>query len=68
MSQDAMSRLAQHNAGKTRSTKAFCPWEVVYSKEYPTRDEARKQERYLKSAAGRRWRSKNIKWPSSSTG
>ena len=54
-------RIDQHNAGKTKSTKAFIPWKVVYTEEYKTRIEARNREKYLKSAAGRRWRKINIR-------
>ncbi len=54
-------RLKQHNSKKTRSTKAFVPWEVVHVEKYLTRTEAREREKYLKSAAGRRWRKSNIR-------
>ncbi len=49
-------RIIEHNNCKVQSTKAYVPWEVVYVEEYPTRQEARKREKYLKTAAGRRWR------------
>ncbi|MEM7379967.1 MAG: GIY-YIG nuclease family protein [Bacteroidota bacterium] len=61
MSGDAEVRLAEHNAGKTTSTRQFIPWKLVLVESYKTRVEARKREKYLKSAAGRRWRKKNIK-------
>ncbi len=48
-------RLKEHNAGKTKSTKAFTPWRIVYTEEFDTREEARDREKYLKTAAGRRW-------------
>ncbi|WP_340075493.1 GIY-YIG nuclease family protein [Leptobacterium sp. I13] len=60
-------RLKQHNAGKTTSTKAFIPWEIVHTEVYDTAELARNREKYLKSAAGRRWRKDNIR-PRSSTG
>ena len=60
ISNNLNKRIIQHNSGKTRSTKAFIPWKVVYIEEYKTRIEARKREKYLKSAAGRRWRKINI--------
>ncbi|MEM0519188.1 MULTISPECIES: GIY-YIG nuclease family protein [Aequorivita] len=53
-------RLRQHNSGKTQSTKAFMPWIIIHKEEYLTREEARDRERYLKSAAGRRWRRKHL--------
>jgi len=48
-------RLGEHNAGKTKSTKAFVPWKIVYHESYTSYEEARKREKYLKSAAGRRF-------------
>lgn len=51
---DLKIRLNEHNLGKTKSTKAYKPWEIIYYEEVLTRVEARKREKYLKSAAGRR--------------
>jgi putative endonuclease len=48
-------RLKQHNSGTTQSIKKYIPFELVYSEEFLTRDEAIKREKYFKSAAGRRF-------------
>ncbi len=48
-------RLSDHNAGKTKSTKGFRPWEIVYFESFDTRQDAIKRERYFKTAAGRRY-------------
>ena len=53
-------RLAEHNSGKTQSTKPFIPWEIVYQERYSSYEEARKREKYLKSAAGRRFLKKKL--------
>ena len=53
-------RLKAHNSGNVRSTKAYLPWEVIHKEEFVTRIEARQREKYLKSAAGRRWRKNNM--------
>ena len=53
-------RLKQHNSKKVKSTKAFAPWEIIHFEKFETRIEARKREKYLKSAAGRRWRKNNL--------
>ena len=50
---DVDKRLAQHNKGENRSTKGFRPWKLVFQKSFPTREEARKYEVYLKSGSGR---------------
>ena len=53
---DVAKRVEQHNQGQTKSTKRLSgEWHLVYSEEYDTRDEALKREKYLKSAAGRRF-------------
>ncbi|MBK8882532.1 MAG: GIY-YIG nuclease family protein [Bacteroidales bacterium] len=54
------SRLAEHNAGKTKSTKHYVPWEIVYYESFDSKDEAISRERYFKSAAGRRYLKKFI--------
>jgi putative endonuclease len=53
--EDISKRLAQHNAGKTKSIKAYTPFVVVYYEQFSTREEAIRRERYFKSAAGRRF-------------
>ncbi|MDA0779484.1 MAG: GIY-YIG nuclease family protein [Bacteroidetes bacterium] len=66
MSKNVFQRLITHNKGQVRSTKSYVPWKVVHTETHATQVDARKREKYLKSAAGRRWR-KNI-WGCSSVG
>jgi putative endonuclease len=47
-------RLASHNAGRVRSTKAGRPWVRVILETHMDRTMAEKRERYLKSGWGRR--------------
>jgi len=47
-------RLGEHNAGHTKSTRNQ-KWKIVYQEVYADRNSARKREKYLKSAAGRRY-------------
>ncbi|MGO3181492.1 MAG: GIY-YIG nuclease family protein [Aequorivita sp.] len=63
MTIDWEGRLKEHNSGKTQSTKPFIPWLIIHTEHYLTRSEAREREKYLKSAAGRRWRKQHIQWP-----
>ncbi len=56
LSQDAEKRLKEHNAGRVKSTKPKRPWSILYKESCATRIDARKREKYLKSAAGRRFR------------
>ena len=60
MTSDLDKRVNTHNSKRVKSTKAFVPWNLIHFEEFETRIEARKRERYLKSAAGRRWRKQNL--------
>ncbi|MGA7839230.1 MAG: GIY-YIG nuclease family protein [Ignavibacteriaceae bacterium] len=42
-------RLAEHNSGRTRSTKAYRPWKIVYIEKFRTETEAYKREKEIKS-------------------
>ena len=53
-------RLAQHNDSNSFYTKRYVPWFVIYKEEYENRVEARTREKYLKSAAGRKFLRKNV--------
>jgi putative endonuclease len=53
---DIKRRLYEHNySGKSVYTKRYRPWIIIYQEEYNNLMEARKREKYLKSAAGRRF-------------
>ena len=60
MPKDVNRRLRQHNSGMVQSTKAFKPWELIYTEKFNSRVETRKREKYLKTAAGRWWRKQNL--------
>ncbi len=60
MTQNVSERLKKHNNGNVTSTKAFIPWKVVLVETHTDRGSARNREKYLKSAAGRKWRKENI--------
>jgi len=48
-SADAQKRLTEHNYGKVKSTKAFVPWEIVYTEFFESKSEAFKREMQIKS-------------------
>lgn len=50
MTSDVQQRLAEHNAGKTKSTKGYL---ILFTEEFETRSEARARKVYLKSGVGR---------------
>jgi len=47
------NRLNEHYSGKTKSTKPFKPWKVIFFEECETRIKARLREKYYKSGVGR---------------
>ena len=42
-------RVKRHNSGKSKYTKPFKPWILVYHEKFETRSEAIQREKYLKS-------------------
>lgn len=63
--QDVKTRLNQHNSGKTKSTKPFKPWRLLFSEEFDSKEEALKREKWLKSGIDREYIKE--KWLRSST-
>ena len=63
-------RIIEHNTGKTKSTKGFKPWKLVYLEIFDSRSEAVLREKYFKTGSGREFlKEKIIKyWLRSSTG
>jgi putative endonuclease len=55
ISKDVNIRLAEHNSGRNRYTKAHMPWAIEYVEQHEGWQQAREREKYLKSAAGKRW-------------
>jgi len=50
--QDAEKRLNEHNTRKRTWTGRFRPWELIHAEEFPTRSDAIKREKELKSKTG----------------
>ncbi len=46
---DLAARLSYHNANYSLALKNRGPWKLVYKEEYPTRAEAVRRERQIKS-------------------
>lgn len=60
---DLDKRLEEHNSGKSYFTRRYLPWLVVYNEEFENLIDARKREKYFKTAAGCRYIKKSIKIP-----
>ena len=48
------NRLNSHNAGDVISTKAYKPWEIVYTEKYNNKHDAYRREMQIKSYKGGR--------------
>ena len=46
-------RLANHNTGKVRSTKAYKHWKIIYRESFENKSEAFNREKQIKSYKGR---------------
>jgi putative endonuclease len=53
MTANVTKRVDEHNAGRTKSTKGYKPWDLVFIEVYPSRSEARIREKYLKGGSGK---------------
>ena len=49
MTDSTVKRLLQHNAGKTRSTKPFRPFDIIYTENFDSKIECRKRELSIKN-------------------
>ena len=52
-SSNVEKRLADHNNGRTKSTKPFRPWKLLFIESFETKIEALQREKFLKSGQGR---------------
>jgi putative endonuclease len=52
---DINIRLKQHNSGKTKSTKPYKPWKLLFFETYSSKTEAIKREKFLKTGKGREY-------------
>jgi putative endonuclease len=48
-------RLQAHSRGSVTSTKAYAPWQLKYCEIYPTRADAMRREREIKSRKSRQF-------------
>ena len=48
-----VQRLSEHNSGLCKTTSTDSQWKIIYSREFPTRGEAMKHEKWLKTGVGR---------------
>ncbi|MFA6131674.1 MAG: GIY-YIG nuclease family protein [Patescibacteria group bacterium] len=49
-SADLDKRLKQHNSGKTKSTKPYRPYKLIYTEEFQSKTEALQREKQIKNS------------------
>lgn len=53
ITKDLDNRVKEHNSGRTKSTKGYRPWQLVYTEEIGSRTDAREKEKYYKTGSGK---------------
>lgn len=61
-SKDINKRLIEHNEGKSKATKPFRPYKLIYFEAFIKKSDAKSREIYLKSGWGRRTLNKLLKY------
>ena len=51
-SSNVEKRLKEHNTGKSKSTRPYRPWILIYIEEFSEKNQAYKREYYLKQPVG----------------
>ena len=54
-------RIKEHNSGKSKSTKRYMPWKLIYYEACLNENDAKRRERYLKTSQGRRMIKRRLK-------
>ncbi|MFH0988272.1 MAG: GIY-YIG nuclease family protein [Parcubacteria group bacterium] len=57
---DLNRRINEHNLGLTKSIRFQLPFVLEYFETFPTRVEAIRREKFLKSGKGREWLDNNV--------
>jgi putative endonuclease len=55
---DLKRRLKEHNSGSVPFTKTLKPWKLIYYEAFSNKEDATREEKFLKSGKGR----DRIKW------
>ncbi|OGM04602.1 hypothetical protein A2715_02315 [Candidatus Woesebacteria bacterium RIFCSPHIGHO2_01_FULL_39_32] len=52
-SENLKQRIQEHNEGKVKSTKAYTPLKLIFYEAYPSKSDAKRREKYLKTNKGK---------------
>ncbi|NNE29509.1 MAG: GIY-YIG nuclease family protein [Saprospiraceae bacterium] len=53
-------RVSEHNKGYNKKTKPYLPFTLLHSEVFPSREEARKREKQLKSGSGKEFLKRSL--------
>ncbi len=51
---DLKKRIKEHNSGKSKATKPFIPYKLIFYESFLNRIDAKNREKYLKGGYGRK--------------
>ncbi len=58
--EDLKARVSDHNAGKSKHTSKYMPWEIVCYHAFANEQKAREFEYYLKTGSGKAFANKRF--------
>lgn len=58
--EDLKARLSAHNAGESKHTAIFCPWEIISYHAFKDKKTAQQFEYYLKTGSGKAFANKRF--------
>jgi putative endonuclease len=58
---NVQKRFKSHNLGRSKATKLYLPYKLIFYEAFLSRKDAKNRERYLKSGWGRRSMNKMLK-------
>ena len=61
LTKDVQARLADHNAGKSKHTAKYKPWQLLFPHYFVSEEAALAFEKYLKTGSGRAFAKKRLR-------
>jgi putative endonuclease len=55
MTKNIQQRIKEHNSGRSKFTSGYKPWKIIYTEQAENFEKARVREKYLKTAAGKKF-------------
>jgi putative endonuclease len=53
LTNDLKRRVSEHNTGRSRFTKRYLPWNLIFYEAYSNEEDAHRREGYFKTSQGR---------------